>query len=120
MPHPPFEVRPADTNEVIFRVVDRRNPGPAQFRSDEEDGRTDALLRTQNVAIYRGFSARNTLIQATKLARLLDKQWVAEVALDADEGDCVAHTLTSRGHRTIWAEAESVSQRILAIHAVDD
>jgi hypothetical protein len=109
MSQPPFEVRPPEANEVVFRLVDRRNPGTAQFLSDEADGRTATLMRTSCVAIYRGFSARNTLAQARSLAKLLGKRWIAglRVAGIARSRRARAYYDFCRVHQTLrWLGAD--------------
>jgi hypothetical protein len=121
MPHPAFQVRPPEAGEVVYRFLEGPEPQPEDFLSDEADLRNRAMVITENVAIYRGFSTRNTLTQAIRLGRLIRKRWVAELRLDADEGDAIATTFPrSRGHRTVWAEAESAYRRVNTVHEIDD
>jgi hypothetical protein len=70
------------------------------------------------MALYRGFSVRATLPQALSLARSLRKTHIAEIVLDWEEADAVARTLQTRGHHTVWADAESVRLRIRDVHEV--
>ena len=116
-PHPPFEVEPAD-GEIVYRLIDSPDPELGHFLSDEADGRTSNLYRSQNVAIYRGFSARETLEQAMKLARGIGKPYIAEVELDVKDGDARARTF-GPGHFTVWAQSEKITQRVLRVHRVE-
>jgi hypothetical protein len=104
--------------EVFFRILDGRGAVPANFLSDEQDGRVHNLPRTQNMAIHRGLSVRKTLAQAASLARVLGKDAVAEVEVTWREGDAVARTLSTRGHHTLWAHPDLIAQRVRRVHAV--
>ena len=118
-PHPPFEVRPPQPDEVVFRLVDATTASADDFRSDEADRRRETVLRTLNVAIYRGFSVRSTLTQAMKLARHIGKPYVAEVVLESSDGDVLAPTLRTPGHKTVWAEADLIQHRVRFVHRVE-
>lgn len=119
-PHPPFEVRPANPGETMFRILESESPRLEDFLSDEHVGRLRTLDETQNIAIYRGISVRATLTQARNLAKLLRKPIIAEVLLVAEEGDCIARTLHTRGHHTVWGAPERISQRVLRTHQAMD
>ena len=116
--HEPFEVRSAIEGERFFRIVPTETPRVEDFSSDAEAGRHRTLRELGSIALYRGFSVRATLSQARGLAALLRHPYVAEIALTPEEGDDVARTLRTRGHHTLWVEAESVRRRVVAIHGV--
>src|SRR5437016_407589 len=115
---PPFEVRPPEPGEIFYRLCDTDRPGADAFLSDEAAGRTSTIVRVASVALYRGFSARATLAQATSLARVIHKPVVAEIELSSDDGDAAARTLSTRGHHTVWAHAELVARRVRRVYPV--
>lgn len=111
-------MRPAAPGETVFRLLEGPEPTADQFLSDEADGRSQNLARTQSLAIHRGFSTRRTLGQAITLARTLEKPYVAEIVLTWEEGDAIARTLSTNGHHTVWADPASISNRVRNVYEV--
>ncbi len=123
MPCEPFQVRPPDSGAVLFRVVENVPAAEEDLLSDEQAGKHRDLL--MSAALYRGFSCRATLNQARSLGRLLEdqrgrKQYVAELVLEAEEGDGVARTFKTRGHHTVWTDAALAILRVRHVHDVWD
>jgi hypothetical protein len=114
----PFEVRPADPGEIVYRVLRGLEASVADFLPDELDPRSQTLARSGSTALARGISVRATLPQARRLARFLRRSHIAEVELTWEEGDAIARTLTTAGHHTLWAHPDLVFARVLAVHAV--
>lgn len=113
-----FEVFPPGDGLIVFRIVSSDEADPNEFLSDEQDGRVQTLLRSNSMALYRGFSVRASLAQAQKLARVLDRRYVAEIELDWRDGDSIARTFRTTGHHTIWAHPDLIAGRVRAIHPV--
>jgi len=121
-PHPPFEVRPADPGETFFRLLRGSEPQVEDFLSDEQDERVESLAATGSMALYRGFSVRNTLAQARRLAKApgLRREYIAELSLTWKEGDAVARTLSTPGHHTLWGNPELLLKRVMNVHGLTD
>jgi hypothetical protein len=119
-PHPPFEVRPAEPGETVVRLMDGPQLDASAFLTDEQDGRVESLAATGSMAIYRGCSVRRTSFpQARRLARLMRREYVAEVTLTWKEGDAIARTFSSAGHLTLWGNPELLATRAV-VRAVSD
>lgn len=122
-PHPPFELRPGES-ESVFRLVETLSPTAYDFLSDEQAGRYGNPDTTiQSVATFRGFSVSATLAQARSLARLLRRHGrrvdgIAELQLLASDGDGIARTFQRRGHHTVWAFPDRAAGRVVRVHDV--
>jgi hypothetical protein len=115
-PHDPFTVVAAEPGETVFRLLEGPEATVDDFLTDEQTEKVDTLAATGSMAIYRGISVRRTLPQARRLARLLRRDYIAEVTLTWREGDALARTFRTSGHHTLWAHPEQVWRRVVQVH----
>lgn len=115
-----YNVYLPDPPESVYRLITVPGTITDSFKSAFERG-VRRRWPSEDAALHRGISTRRALRQAAKYAAVMNQGHevvrgqlppiasIAQIEVDGARGQAMARTLKSRGHYTVWAEADQLT-----------